>query len=208
MRLFPPRQVSGLLVLVAFVLNLGGVVMYLTGTTLDWVPATPTSHAWERALFMASYVAAALGAAVLAPAVSKAGAAILARLAATTFPMAATVALVMEALTWDGPTAPVLVVVTVLLLFGAGVLLGAALLASDLVPAWVGWTAVVWNVAWPVVLPIISPGDPYYPVLHAIPWLLAGVPLIRSGNKPTNYSASEQLPILNEHTRSTRIKRR
>ena len=89
MRLFPPRQVSGLLLLVAFLLNLGGVVMYTAGTAYGWVVETPTFHASERALIMGSYVAAALGTAVLEPALGEAGAAILARLAAIAFPMAA-----------------------------------------------------------------------------------------------------------------------
>jgi hypothetical protein len=99
--------------------------------------------------------------------------------------MAAGVALVIEAL---NQTPPDLVVVSVLLLFGAEALLGAATLASRLVPAWVGWTAVVWNVAWPAVLPIVMPGDFYYPVLHAIPLLLISIPLIRPGDEPTDQS--------------------
>jgi hypothetical protein len=141
---------------------------------------------------MGSYLAAALGTAVLEPAPGEAGAAILGRLAATAFPMAAGVALVMEAL---NQAPPALVVVSVLLLFGAEALLGAATLASRLVPAWVGWTAVIWNVAWPAVLPtlwgvlpIVSPGDFYYPVLHAIPLLLISIPLIRPGDEPTDQS--------------------
>jgi hypothetical protein len=191
MRLYPPRRVSGLLLLVAFVLNLGGVVLYTAGTAYGWVVETPTYHAWERALIMGSYLAAALGTAVLQPALGEAGAAILGRLAATAFPMAAGVALVMEALNQAPPD---LVVVSVLLLFGAEALLGAATLASRLVPAWIGWTAIVWNVAWPAVLPtlwgvlpIVSPGDFYHPVLHAIPLLLIS-PLIRPGDEPTDQS--------------------
>jgi hypothetical protein len=41
MRLFPPRRVSGLLLLVAFVLNLGGVVLY-SAAYGGWVVETPT----------------------------------------------------------------------------------------------------------------------------------------------------------------------
>jgi hypothetical protein len=183
MRLFPPRRVSGLLLLLAIVLTLGGVVMYSLGTEYGWVGETPTYHAWERALFMSSYVAAALGTAVLEPALAEAGAAILGRLAAIAFPMAASVALVMEAVTINGPEPYALIVVAVLLLFGAEALLSAAVLASRLVPAWVGWAAVIWNVAWPAILPIISPGDPYYPILHAIPLLMISIPLIRPGRQ-------------------------
>ncbi|HEY5987698.1 MAG TPA: hypothetical protein VIV12_15180, partial [Streptosporangiaceae bacterium] len=104
-------------------------------------------------------------------------------------------ALVMEAVGLDGLWPPALMVVAVLLLFGAGALLGAAILASRLVPAWVGWAAVIWNVAWPAVLPtlwgvlpIVSPGDLYYPVLHAIPLLLISIPLIRPGEDLTDQS--------------------
>src|SRR4029450_12724649 len=56
-----------------------------------------TYYAWERALLMSSYVAAALGTAVLEPALAEAGAAILGRLADIAFPMGASVALGMEA---------------------------------------------------------------------------------------------------------------
>jgi hypothetical protein len=161
--------------------------MYAAGTEYGWVGETPTYHAWERALLISSYVAAALGTAVLEPALAEAGASILGRLAAVAFPMAASVALVMEAVSIDGaefrPSSHALIVVVVLLLFGAEALLGAAVLASRLVPAWVGWAAVVWNVAWPAILPIVSPGDPYYPILHAIPLLMISIPLIRAGRQ-------------------------
>jgi hypothetical protein len=204
MRLFPPRRVSGLLLLLAFVLNLGGVVMYAAGTEYGWIGETPTYYAWERALFMSSYVAAALGAAALEPALAEAGASILGRLAAVAFPMAASVALVMEAVSIDGakfrPGSHALILVAVLLLFGAEVLLGAAVLASRLVPAWVGWAAVVWNVAWPAILPILSPADPYYPILHAIPLLMISIPLIRPPRQlssPASVTASSSRGVMN-----------
>jgi hypothetical protein len=195
MRLFPPRRVSGLLLLIAFVLNLGGVVMYAAGTEYRWVGETPTYHAWERALFISSYVAAALGTAVLEPAQAEAGAAILGRLAVIAFPMAASIALVMEAVTINGPEPYALIVVAVLLLFGAELLLSAAALASRLVPAWVGWAAIAWNVAWPAILPIVSPGDPYYPILHAIPLLMISIPLIQPGRKSSSPAGLTASPI-------------
>jgi hypothetical protein len=194
-RLFPPRRVSGLLLLLAFVLNLGAVVMYAAGTEYGWVVETPTYHAWERALLMSSYVAAALGTAVLEPALAETGAAILGRLAAVAFPMAATVALVREAVTINGPEPYALHVVSVLLLFGAELLLGAAVLASRLVPAWLGWAAIVWNLAWPAILLILSPGDISYPILHFIPLLMIGIPLIRLGRKSSSPAGVTASPI-------------
>jgi len=72
-----------------------------------------------------------------------------------------------------------LLVVMVVMLFGAEALLGGALLTTGLVPAWIGWTTVIWNLGWPVLLLIVSPGDLYYPILHAIPLLLIGISLAR-----------------------------
>jgi hypothetical protein len=39
---FQPRRVSGLLLLLAVVLNLGAVIMYAAGTEYGWVVETPT----------------------------------------------------------------------------------------------------------------------------------------------------------------------
>jgi hypothetical protein len=122
--------VSGLLLLAAFVLGLGGVVMYNAGTAYGWVVETTTYHSWERALIMGSYLVAALGTAVLEPPLGEAGAPTLGRLAAA-FPMAASVALVMEAIGLDGPWPSALTVVAVLLLFGAEALFGAATPRAD-----------------------------------------------------------------------------
>src|SRR5215213_4665063 len=81
------RRLSGILLLAGFALNFGGVVMYSFGTEYGWITETPTYHAWERGLFMAGYVAAALGMALSEPVLREAGATILPRLAATAFPM-------------------------------------------------------------------------------------------------------------------------
>jgi hypothetical protein len=45
--------------------------------------------------------------------------------------------------------------------------------------AWIGWTMLAWNLGWLIVLPLVSPGDRYYPILHFVPLLLIGVPLAR-----------------------------
>jgi len=101
----------------------------------------------------------------------------------------------MEAVTINGPEQYALIVVSVLLLFGAELLLGAAVLVSRLVPAWVGWAAVAWNVAWPVILSIVSPGDPSYPILHAIPLLMISIPLIHPGRKSSSPAGVTASPI-------------
>jgi hypothetical protein len=72
------RRLSGILLLAGFALNFG-VVMYSFGTEYGWITETPTYHAWERGLFMAGYVVAALGVALLEPMLCEGGATILPR---------------------------------------------------------------------------------------------------------------------------------
>jgi hypothetical protein len=74
---------------------------------------------------------------------------------------------------------PPLMVVMVVLLLVAEAILGAALLSSRLVPTWISWTTMAWNIGWLMVLPIVSPTDIYYPILHFVPLVLIGIPLAR-----------------------------
>jgi hypothetical protein len=62
--------------------------------------------------------------------------------------------------------------------FLAQAIIGAALLQAGLVAAWIGWVCILWNIAWLVALPLISPRDIYYPVLHSITPLLVGIALL------------------------------
>jgi len=55
---------------------------------------------------------------------------------------------------------------------------GAALLQTGLLPGWLGWITVVWNIGWLVVL--LRAKDPYYPVLHFQLPVLAGILLLVS----------------------------
>src|SRR5215207_8511379 len=165
MRPFAARGLSGVLLIVAFVLNMGGVVLFSGTQFYGWFVDSPTLLAWERSMFIAAYVAAALGVALLENILRETAAAVLARLGVTAFLMAAVVALV--------------VYVMVVLLYVAEAILGAALLGSGAVPAWIGWAMLAWNIGWLLVLPVVSPGDIYYPILHFVPLLLIGIPLAR-----------------------------
>jgi hypothetical protein len=70
------------------------------------------------------------------------------------------------------------IVMYVLLAFLAQAAFGVSLLRTGLLPGWVGWATIVWNLAWLVVLPIVSPRDIYYPVLHHVAPLLIGIALL------------------------------
>src|SRR5688500_9371052 len=149
MRVYHPRRVSGLLLLSAFVLILGGAVMYGVGTPRGWVGQTSTYYAWERALFMELLRCSGARYCRTGASASRSW---------SGDPRTAGCHHVSDGNQCrarhggghhQGPEPYALIVVAVLLLFGAEVLLGAAVLVSRLVPAWVGWAAVIWNLACP-----------------------------------------------------------
>jgi hypothetical protein len=111
-----------------------------------------------------------------------AGESVLARLGMMTYLFGAVVVVVAETASlskrdWNYPQ----IVVYVVLAFLAQVAIGAALLQTGLVPGWAGWTAVIWNVTWLLVMLIIRPGDIYYPVLHHVAPLVIGIALLTRG---------------------------
>jgi hypothetical protein len=156
-------------------LNVGGVVMF-TRREVNGVFATATYFNWERGLLMAAYIASALGVSILEIALREAKASVLGRLGVTAFLMAAVIAVVVEGeLARGQDPGPALGVVMVAMLFVAEAMLGGALILSGIFRAWVGWSVVAWNVGWPMILPIVRPGDYYFPILHFLPLLLIGI---------------------------------
>jgi hypothetical protein len=71
------------------------------------------------------------------------------------------------------------IVLHVVLAFLAQAAFGAALIQTGLVPSWVGWATIIWNLAWLICLPVTSPRDIYFPVLHHVAPLVIGIALLR-----------------------------
>jgi hypothetical protein len=69
-------------------------------------------------------------------------------------------------------------VVFVILAFLAEALFGGSLLHTGLLPAWIGWGVILWNLGWLVILPVAKPSDMYYPWLHYIAPLVIGIGLL------------------------------
>ena len=173
-------RISGTLLIGSFALHLVGVIMFNGRNFLDWFAETRAFLSWERGMFMAAFLVSALGVSLLELVLREVNAPVLvpvlARLGATAFLIGATLAIVTEALTLSGQSVvDALMVVMVVVLFVAEAILGGALVRSGILPAWVGWTVIAWNIGWLVVLPIVSPGDIYYPILHFVPLLPIGI---------------------------------
>jgi hypothetical protein len=164
------------------------VIIFLIGATLytgraiwKW-PAGQTHRylIWERGLVIAALALAVLGFTQLEGLLEAAGDRILA-LSGMTLLLIGT-AVVVYAETFfisrqEWVYAPT--VAFVILAFLAQAAFGAALLLTGLLPAWIGWTTLLWNLGWLVILPIARPMDMYYPWLHYVAPLLIGIGLWR-----------------------------
>ena len=129
---------------------------------------------------MAAVVLTALGLVVLAGRLQNSGGYLLAQTGATTYLFAGILVVAAEALNLNGGFEQryPLVVVYVVMAFLAQAAMGGALLLAGLLPAWIGWLSVVWNLGWLILLPLVSRKDFYFPVLHHFAPLLIGIALL------------------------------
>ncbi len=170
----------------AWLLILGGIIfvpggLLFTGRVIFKWPAGQTQGYlyWERGLVMAAILAAALGFVLLERLLGAAGEQIFSTLGLTIFLIGTTLALAAESfgLSQKEYLYPPLVVFVVLAFLGQAAF-GTAILRSGLLPAWVGWATVVWNLGWLVILPIARPQDMYYPWLHYVAPVMIGISLL------------------------------
>jgi hypothetical protein len=125
---------------------------------------------YERVAFVLSVIFTVAAVKLLEAPLVLANAANLAKLASTAYLIAGPVLLVGEglALGSGGRATTFIIAFYVFLALFAQAVLGAALLKSRLVPAPVGWLTLVWNVGIAIILPIITRGDMYYPIIHVL----------------------------------------
>ena len=179
------QRAAGTLLALSFVACMVGVVMFTARDGTSGQPAPSFAYlALERGLFMGAVVITALGLAALSAILSGAhgDALVPARLATVIYAIATVLLLIGEASGLRSERPPyALIVAYVVLAFLAQAAFGALLVRTRFLPAWIGWATVVWNLGWLVVLPIITPGDIYFPVLHHPIPLLVGIALLRRG---------------------------
>jgi hypothetical protein len=178
-------RVTGVLLVSCFAVFAIGGLLFTARNGMAGKPAPNFAYlALERGFIMAAVVVTALGLALLAALVGREhnDAVIPARLAAATYAVAAILILSAEAsLLRNGSCPRTLIVAYVAVAFLAQAAFGAIVVRTGFLPAWIGWAAIVWNVAWLLILPVLSPRDIYYPVLHHVIPLVIGIALLRRG---------------------------
>jgi len=178
--LLSEQVVTGWLLISSVVIFLIGATLY-TGRAI-WKWPTGQTHrylVWERGFVIAALVVAVLGLTLLEGMLEAAGDRILA-------PSGMALILIGTGVVTFGETffisqqewvyAPF--VAFVVLAFLAQAIFGAAILLTGLLPAWIGWGTILWNLSWLVVSPIARPKDMYYPWLHYVAPLLIGIGLL------------------------------
>jgi hypothetical protein len=180
----PGRAAGALLALSGVVFTAGGLMFFARGGTAGKPAPSSAYLAWERGFVTGAAVLASLGFVALAAALS--GIAgdfrIPMWLTVALYALAVVAVLVAEGIgLWRGQSPYALIVAYVVVAFLAQAAFGVIVIQSGLLPAWVGWAAIVWNLAWLVVLPMVAPRDIYFPVLHHAVPLVAGIYLLWRG---------------------------
>lgn len=164
--------------LLGVVTVIGGAILWSTANGGS-IPGT-VHHAWERGLIMAAIVLTAVGMLLLARHLRGTAGAAVVLAGATAYAAAGVLGLVQEAGT---VSLAVEVAPWVLPVYVVGAFLGQATVGLGLAQApgfaaWIGWIVLVWNLAWLVILPIASPGDLYFPLLHHVVLPAIAIPLM------------------------------
>lgn len=181
------RSGTASLMIFGFVVFGVGGMLYTGRAIWEW-PAAQTARylLWERGVVIAALLLNVWGLVLLEAMLHDAGDSSIARLGMVTYLFGAVVVVVAET-TYLGKHESTRewnysqVVFYVVLAFLAQGAIGAALIQTELVAAWVGRATIIWNLAWLVILLIFSPRNIYYPVLHHVAPLLIGIALLAQG---------------------------
>lgn len=179
-RFWSIERVTGFVFVLGFVANLAGVLMFLSrGGIQGGAPPSHTYFVWERSFLLAAVVLTAIGLMLLEGRLQNTDGRVLARVGATAYLFGGILVVVAEALDLNpGQNTYALIVIYVVLALLAQATMGGSLLQAGLLPAWIGWVTIIWNIAWLVVLPVTSPRDIYFPVLHHVMPLVIGIALL------------------------------
>lgn len=177
------RRLAALLLIGCFAIFVVAGLLFTGRTIWKWSAAqTDTYLRWERGWVIAAALVNVLGFVVLTELLQVAGDVILARLALALTMLGTAVLLVAEsAFLHDRRWVSAQVVLYVALAFLAQAAFGVVLLHSGLIPAWVAWVTIVWNLGWLTLFALARPKDIYYPVLHHVAPVFIGVALLATG---------------------------
>jgi hypothetical protein len=176
---------AGTVLILSFAgLFFGALMYWIRGGIRGGAPPTRAYLVWERSFIMAAVVLTAIGLALLDGVLQDSAGRVLARAGATAYLFGGVMVVAAEASGLkQGPHndgseqiwAPVVVYVVLALLAQAAI--GGSLLQAGLLPSWIGWATVAWNLAW-LLGYLIKRGDIYIPFVHHVMPLVIGIALV------------------------------
>jgi hypothetical protein len=175
------ERVAGLCLIASNLTTFPGLIMFwLRAGHRGGKPPNRAYYIGERAFIMAGIVFSSLGFMVLQSPLQNTAGDILARIGAMVFLFAGILGVIGESLhiKQDYKKSYPIIVVYVVLAFLSQAAMGGALLQAGWVAGWLGGLTIVWNIGWLIVLPLITPRDIYFPVLHYFLPLLIGTALV------------------------------
>lgn len=174
------RTIAASLLVLCFLVFIFGGALYAGRAFLKWqIDETSPHMIWERGFVIGGVLATLLGLALLEDMLRAGGEPVLSRLGMVTYLFGAVIVIVAETAylskrDWIYPQ----IVLYVVLAFLAQAAFGASLLQTGLVAGWAGWTTLIWNLAWLLIMLILRPRDIYFPVLHHVAPLIIGIALL------------------------------
>lgn len=176
-----PRIAGGLLVL-SFVLCIAGATLYSNRVGAPHLIQLHPAFMLERGLLISAVILTALGFVILETLLQNPRERTAGRIGTTTYFFGAILLVVAESLYMKSRISedPLIVAYVTLALVSQGVI-GVALLQSNLLPAWIGWTTIAWNLAGLIILVGFHVGGSYIPLVHHIMPFLIGIPLVWRG---------------------------
>lgn len=178
--LISEQVVTGWFLILSFIIFVPGGLLYTGRAIWKWPAAQSQSYLyWERCFVMAAILVAALGLVLLERLLEAAGDKILSPVGLTIFLIGTVLVLVAETFSLGRQEMNyAAIIVFVVLAFLGEAIFGAAILRTGLLPGWVGWATIIWNLVWLVILPLARPQNMYYPWLHYAAPLTIGIMLL------------------------------
>ena len=173
---------ASLLVLTFATFEIGGI-LFTGRAMLNWQIEDRAAHMrWERSFVILPTVLTMLGLVLLADLLHAAGDTFLAQLGMATYLFGAAQVVVAETTfvhndDWNYPQVVAYVVLALL----AQAAFGVALLQTGLVPTWVGWMTLLWNLGYLLIILIVRPREVYYPAIHFVAPIIIGLTLLAGG---------------------------
>ncbi len=175
------ERAAGLVLVLGNAALFPGLMMFwIRGGHRGGAPPSSAYFVWERGFIIAAVVVTVIGFILLDGRLESTDARVLARMGTAAYLVAGILAVAAEALGLslkDQSVYPLIVVYVAVAFLGQAVI-GSSMLQAGVLAPWVGWAAVLWNIGWLVVLPLATPRDIYFPVLHHVAPLVIGIALL------------------------------